>query len=76
MLNYGELQILKVFKNTLLSHLYWVVFSIDNLRLAVDTAKRIHIKEISDRQLGGQSAGVSPFLANWHLSRTLRRENF
>ena len=41
MLNYGEPQILEVFKNTLHSHMYWVLFPIKNLRQAVETAKRI-----------------------------------
>ena len=31
-LGYGELQILEVFKNTLPTKLYWVLFPIDNLR--------------------------------------------
>ena len=32
MLNYGEKQTPKVFKNTLLSYLYWILFQNDNLR--------------------------------------------
>ena len=38
-LNYGEPQILKWFKNTLPSKLYWVLFSINNFRDAIDTVK-------------------------------------
>ena len=45
MLNYGEPQILEVFKNTLPSHLYWVLISIDHLMQAVETGKRIISKE-------------------------------
>ena len=40
LLNYGEPQILQLFKNTLLSKLYWILFSINNLREAVDAAKK------------------------------------
>ena len=39
MLGYGELQILEVFKNTIPNRLYWILFHIDNLRVAVETAK-------------------------------------
>ena len=39
-LNYGELQILELLKNTLPSRLYPVFFPVDNLRDAVTTAKR------------------------------------
>ena len=47
----GEPQILEVFKNTLPTKLYWVLFPIENLRQAVDTAKRILTKEKLDKQL-------------------------
>ena len=40
-LGYGEPQILEVFKNTLPTKLYWILFSIKDLRQAVETAKRI-----------------------------------
>ena len=53
LLGYGEPQILEVFKNTLPTKLYWVLFPIENLRQAVDTAKRILTKEKLDRQLTG-----------------------
>ena len=41
MLNYGELQILGVFKNTLPSCPYWVLFPIDSLRQAVEMIETI-----------------------------------
>ena len=44
LLGYGEPQILEVFKNTLPTKLYWILFPIENLRQAVDTAKRILTK--------------------------------
>ena len=59
--SYGEPQILEVFKNTLPTGLYWVLFPLDNLRLAVEMAKRILTKEKIDRQLAGQSS-FTPFL--------------
>ena len=45
LLGYQELQVIEVFKNTLLTKLYWVLFPIDNLRLVVETAKRMLTKE-------------------------------
>ena len=53
-----EPQILEVFKNTLPTKLYWVLFPIDNLRQAVETVKRILTKEKIDRQLAGQSSST------------------
>ena len=45
LLKYREPQILELFKNTLPSKLYWILFSINNLRDAVDAAKRVLTKE-------------------------------
>ena len=45
LLAYGELQILEVLKNTLPSKLYWILFPKEDLRQAVETAKRILTKE-------------------------------
>ena len=55
LLGYGELQVLEVFKNTLPNRLYWVLFPIDNLCKAVETAKMFLTKEKIDRQMTGQS---------------------
>ena len=62
LLNYGEPEILELFKNTLPSKLYWILFPINNLREAVDTAKRVMNKEKLDKQLTGQAANISPFM--------------
>ena len=62
LLGYGEPQILEVFKNTLPTKLYWVLFPIEDLRQAVETAKRILTKKL-DRQLTGQTS-TSPFMNN------------
>ena len=51
LLGCGEPQILGVFKYTLLTKLYWVLFPIEDLRQVVETAKRILTKEKIDRQL-------------------------
>ena len=59
LLGYGEPEVLELFKNTLPSRLYWVIFPIEDLRQAVETAKRILIKEKIDRQLTGQSISTS-----------------
>ena len=40
LLNYGEPEILELFKNTLPGKLYWILFPINNLREAVDTTKK------------------------------------
>ena len=62
LLGYGQLQILEVFKNTLPTKLYWILFPINDLRQAVETAKRILTKEKIDRQLSGQSSST-PFIS-------------
>ena len=62
LLECGELQILEVFKNTLPTKLYWILFPIEDLRQAVDTTKRILTKEKLDRQLTGQTS-TSPFMS-------------
>ena len=62
LLGYGEAQILEVFKNTLPTKLYWILFPIEDLRQVVETAKRILTKEKLDKQLTGQSS-ASPFMS-------------
>ena len=61
MLGYGEQQILEVFKNTIPNRLYWILYPVDNLRMAVETAKRVLTKEKIDRQISGQSSTM-PFM--------------
>ena len=61
LLGYGEPQILEVFKNTLPTKLYWILFPIEDLRQAVDIAKRILTKEKLDKQLTGQTS-THPFM--------------
>ena len=60
-LNFGKPQIFEIFKNILRSHLYWVLFPIDNLWQAVDTTK-MNTKEKLHKQLVTQSIGTSTFL--------------
>ena len=55
-LNYGEMQILENFKNTLLYRLYLTLINVNNFRDAIDLAKRVLTKEKLDRQLTGQSS--------------------
>ena len=59
-LNYGEMQILENFKNTLPYWLYLTLINVNNLRDAIDLAKRVLTKEKLDRQLTGQSS--TPFM--------------
>ena len=61
MLGYGEPQILEVFKNTIPYRLYWILFPIENLRVAIETAKMVLTKEKIDRQMSGQSS-ATPFM--------------
>ena len=63
LLGYGEPQVLESFKNTLPSRLYWVLFTIEDLRQVVETAKRILNKEI-DRHPAGQTSST-PFMNTW-----------
>ena len=51
-----------MFKNTLTTKLYWILFPIEDLRQAVDTAKRILTKEKLDKQLTVQTS-TSPFMS-------------
>ena len=60
MLNYGEMQILENFKNTLPYRLYSTLINVNNLRDAIDLAKRVLTKEKLDRQLTRQSS--TPFM--------------
>ena len=62
LLNYREQEILELFKNTLPNKLYWILFPINNLREAIDTAKRVLNKEKLDKQLTGQASNISPFM--------------
>ena len=60
MLNYEEMQISENFKNTLLYGLYLTLIKVNNLRDAIDLAKRVLTKEKLGRQLTGQSS--TPFM--------------
>ena len=62
LLGYGQPQVLEVFKNTLPTRLYWVLYPIDDLRLAVEMAMRILTKEKIERQLAGLSFST-PFMS-------------
>ena len=59
LLGYREPQIIEVFKNTLPTKLYWILFPI---RQAVETAKRILTNKKLDRQLTRQSSST-PFMS-------------
>ena len=64
---------MKVFKNTLPTKLYWILFTIEDLRQAVETTNRILTKEKLEKQLAGQ-ASSSPFMSI--REGTSRRESF
>ena len=52
---------LELFRNTLPSRLYYMLYQINDLRVTVETAKRLLMKEQIDKQKSGQSS-VSPFM--------------
>ena len=60
LLGYEDPQVLEVFKNTVPHRLYLVLFPINNLHKAVETAKGFLTKEKIDRQMTGQSS--TPFM--------------
>ena len=62
LLGYQDPLVLEVFKNTLPSKLYWVLFPIEDLRVVVDTAKRMLAKGEIDKQLVGQTSS-NPFMS-------------
>ena len=62
LLGYGEPQILEVFKNTVPTKLYWILFPIENLKQAVETVKRILTKEKLDEELSAQYS-TTPFMS-------------
>ena len=76
LLNYGEPQILELFKNTLPSKLYWILFSINNLRDAVDAAKRVLTKEKIDKKLSGQSGTTTPFIKVGNIPHSSKKVSF
>ena len=59
LLNYGEPQILELFKNTLPCRLYYMLYQINDLRVVVE-AKRLLMKEQMDKKAG--QATTSPFM--------------
>ena len=77
MLNYGEMQILDNFNNTLPYRLYLTLVNVNNLRDAIDLAKRVLTKENLDRQLTGQSS--TPFMKatsnDSHYPKTIIRKS-
>ena len=60
LLNYGEPQIWELFKNTLPSRLYYMLYQINHLRVVVETARRLLTKEQIDKKSGQTTA--SPFI--------------
>ena len=62
LLGNGDPQILEVLKNTLPTKLYWILFPKDDLKQAVETAKKILTKDKIDRQLSGETL-FTPFMS-------------
>ena len=76
LLNYGEPQILELFKNTLPSKFYWILFPINNLRDAVDATKRVFMKEKLDKQLSGQTGTTTSFMQVGDISHSGKKVSF
>ena len=51
---------MELFKNTLPSRLYYMLYQINDLRVVLETAKRLLTKEQMDKKLG--QATASPFM--------------
>ena len=62
-----------MFKNTLPSKLYWFLFPINNLRDAVDAAKRVLTTEKLDKHLSGQTVNSTPFMKIGDTSHSGRK---
>ena len=62
LLGYGKPQVLEACKNIFSTRLYWVLFPIEDLRLAVETTKRVLTKERIDRLLADWSSST-PFMS-------------
>ena len=60
LLNYGKPQILELFKNTLQSRLYYMLYQINDLSIVVETTKRLLTKVQMDKKAGQSIA--SPFM--------------
>ena len=60
LLDYGDPQIVELFKNTLHSRLHYMLYQINDLREAVEMAKRLLTKEQMDKKAGQSS--TSPFM--------------
>ena len=72
----AHLEILEVFKNTLPSRLYSVLFPIKDLRQTVQTVKRIHTKEKRERQHTGQSTSTTCISIQEDYSHNKRTVSF
>ena len=73
LLNYRDPKILGLFKNTLLHRLYYMLYQIDDLRMAVETAKRLLTKEQIDKKSG--QATTSPFMKTSQDSSKSKSKN-
>ena len=69
LLNYGEPQILELFKNTLPSRLYLMLYQINDLRTTIETAKRVLTKERLDNQKAGQCSASRFMKASKEIQR-------
>ena len=75
MLGYEEEQVLELFKNTLPTRYYYLLFGIQNLREAEESDKWVNTKERLDYKLAGQSS--TPYMSlKTHPSATNKRVMF
>ena len=56
--------------------MYWILFQINNLRDAVDAAKRVLTKEKPDKQLSGQTGAITPFMQVGDTSHSGEKVSF
>ena len=69
MLKYNEAQVLELFKNTFPTRYCYVLFGIQNLREAVESAKRVLTKEKLDDKLASQS--FTPYMSLKHTQELI-----
>ena len=73
LLDYGDPQILELFKNTFASRLYYMLYQINDLGTVVETAKRLLTTEQMDKRSG--QAATSLFMQTSHETSKSKKES-
>ena len=74
-LGYNDGQILDLFKKTLPTRYYYLLFSIQNLKEAIESAKHVMTQEKMDKQVADQNS--NPYISlKTHLSEKHKSVKF